>query len=497
MIFSNGNDSGERWMKREKRITDHEFRGVQQGSIDVADECKSNVGSNDVGDIPFVAFAQTQHCGGSGGKTAQGLYLRVDGAKDGLGYRSEGVKEAEQDSRALFVMMKHLHMHLHMPRVSPWLSRLSHLSHLSHLPTPPSPSRLQHLHLHLHPHHQPHAPRLMHAFTGSEPPTGAAAPEASATDTFRSRAIVAVAASILLAANIHWYLTTDRPEKPKPLEFDRFNRFALIDVIPVTHDTSLFRFRAAHHTPDAAKAQAAKRENRNVKEAIVPTTNEYVPAPNHIVIKDDSCQIGRSYTPITYARDHFDLLVKKYENGSMSSMIHDLKVGEGFIVARGPILSFPYKSNMADNVVMIAGGTGITPMYQLIKDILRNPAESSKISLVYGSKSENDVLLGTELQILAQMFPDRLKVNHIIQSSSHDGSKQTWQGISHRGTFITDKVLKECAIPSPEQNPLILVCGPDQMVESIAGEKRSENNQGPLKGVLANMGYNAQQVFKF
>jgi cytochrome-b5 reductase len=36
-------------------------------------------------------------------------------------------------------------------------------------------------------------------------------------------------------------------------------------------------------------------------------------------------------------------------------------------------------------VGLIAGGTGITPMYQLIKAIFKNPNDKTKVSLVYGN----------------------------------------------------------------------------------------------------------------
>jgi NAD(P)H-flavin reductase len=69
-------------------------------------------------------------------------------------------------------------------------------------------------------------------------------------------------------------------------------------------------------------------------------------------VKDESCQIGRSYTPITYGKNHFDLLVKKYMNGSVSNMIHDMKVGE-YLCARGPIRTFDYSTNMVNHLGMV------------------------------------------------------------------------------------------------------------------------------------------------
>jgi cytochrome-b5 reductase len=51
--------------------------------------------------------------------------------------------------------------------------------------------------------------------------------------------------------------------------------------------------------------------------------------------------------------------------------------------------SFLSRVNMSrhEAIGLIAGGTGITPMYQLIKAIFKNPKEKTKVTLVYGNVS--------------------------------------------------------------------------------------------------------------
>jgi cytochrome-b5 reductase len=45
---------------------------------------------------------------------------------------------------------------------------------------------------------------------------------------------------------------------------------------------------------------------------------------------------------------------------------------------------------------MIAGGTGITPMLQLIREMLQNPDESIELRLIFANQSEDDILLRDE-----------------------------------------------------------------------------------------------------
>lgn len=60
---------------------------------------------------------------------------------------------------------------------------------------------------------------------------------------------------------------------------------------------------------------------------------------------------------------------------------------------------------------MIAGGTGITPMYQVAHAILKDPRDRTDISLIFGNISEEDILIPEELDALAKAHPKRFKVN--------------------------------------------------------------------------------------
>ena len=84
---------------------------------------------------------------------------------------------------------------------------------------------------------------------------------------------------------------------------------------------------------------------------------------------------------------------------------------------RGPFGHFHYdrpghyKNHKLESEVkrinMIAGGTGLTPMYQVMKAILSNPADLTEIRLLYANQTEADILLRPELEALAKSHPDR------------------------------------------------------------------------------------------
>ena len=119
----------------------------------------------------------------------------------------------------------------------------------------------------------------------------------------------------------------------------------------------------------------------------------------------------RPYTPTSSAGavGHLDLIVKIYEAGVMSAHIGKLAVGDA-LEMKGPIVKLPYEANTWPAIGMVAGGTGITPMLQVAAAALADPADKTKVSLVYGNVAEEDILLRDEIDAMAKAHPDRFEV---------------------------------------------------------------------------------------
>lgn len=81
----------------------------------------------------------------------------------------------------------------------------------------------------------------------------------------------------------------------------------------------------------------------------------------------DNSMVSRAYTPVTldkFERGYFDLIVKRYANGYFSEWFHRMTIGES-MEFRGPVTTLRYEPNVVTTLGMVAGGTGITPMYCL------------------------------------------------------------------------------------------------------------------------------------
>ena len=59
---------------------------------------------------------------------------------------------------------------------------------------------------------------------------------------------------------------------------------------------------------------------------------------------------------------------------------------------------------------MLAGGSGITPMFQVVQAILRNPFDTTRVSLVYANVAKEDILLREQMDALAQSEKSRFQV---------------------------------------------------------------------------------------
>jgi cytochrome-b5 reductase len=172
----------------------------------------------------------------------------------------------------------------------------------------------------------------------------------------------------------------------------------------------------------------------------------------------------------------------------MSEHIHSMNVGDR-LSFKGPIPKYPWEANKHRHIALIAGGTGITPMYQLLRVIFRNPDDKTKVTLVYGNVTEQDILLRKELLELENTYPQRFKTFYVLDNPSKE-----WTGGSG---YITKELLK-VVLPEPKEEDIkVFVCGPPGMHQAISGPKVSPKEQGELTGALKDLGYNKDQVYKF
>lgn len=156
--------------------------------------------------------------------------------------------------------------------------------------------------------------------------------------------------------------------------------------------------------------------------------------------------------------------IKRVENGTVSNHIfRNTKVGQQISVSKpmGKFIVNPVSSEKRKHF-FFAAGSGITPIYTMIHDILTNEPNSS-ICLLYGNKSLNQILFRNELEALAQQNNHRFSITHLISDEELEHKKQ--DNISYSNGQIEKENIKHIfeADNINPKNSLFYICGPNTM----------------------------------
>ncbi len=135
-------------------------------------------------------------------------------------------------------------------------------------------------------------------------------------------------------------------------------------------------------------------------------------------------------------------------------------------------------------------------MYQLARAIFKNPSDKTKVTLIFGNLTEADILLKHEFQDLENTYPNRFRAFYLL-----DKPPDGWtQGSGHVSTELLKTVLPEpkaTKTKGGEEDLKIFVCGPPGLYKAVCGAKKSPQDQGELVGMLKELGYEKDQVYKF
>ncbi|KAJ0278087.1 hypothetical protein COL940_007465 [Colletotrichum noveboracense] len=184
---------------------------------------------------------------------------------------------------------------------------------------------------------------------------------------------------------------------------------------------------------------------------------------------------------LTYDAGYLELMVKKYPDGKQSTHLHSLAPGQKLLFAAA-LKGHQWKPNSYPHVTLIAGGAGITPIYQLAQGILRNPQDRTAITLVFGVNSDQDVLLKKEFEEFEREFPGRFRAVYTVSNPV--------AGSPYRKGYVTKQLLEEVAPVPKTAETKVFVCGPPAMEAALVGKRT-------VPGILQELGYRKDQIHQF
>lgn len=249
--------------------------------------------------------------------------------------------------------------------------------------------------------------------------------------------VVTFCVGLLCTLTVMYFLGLFRvsPASKNALSREEWRSFPLIKRTPVSKSTSVLEF--------AIPGQLG------------------LPIGQHVSVRApvNGRMVMRSYTPISDVDAHgsVQLLVKSYPTGNLSRVLGELQVGAS-VEMKGPKGKFLYRPNMTERIGMLAGGTGITPCFQVLKAALKDENDQTRFDLLYANVSEDEILLKNELDTLMREHPLRFRVQYFLNVPP-----EGWDG----GVgFITRDAIADF-LPLATQDCRILMCGPPPMIEAM------------------------------
>jgi ferredoxin-NADP reductase len=237
---------------------------------------------------------------------------------------------------------------------------------------------------------------------------------------------------------------------------------------------------------------------------VLPSNQQISPKPGQFLTFDwmiDGKPVKRSYTICSSPtqRNFVEITPKRVENGHVSKFLNDRATIGMTVKARGPYGKFHFDESKHKRIVLIAAGSGITPMVAMLRYI-DDLCLTVDVTLIYCVRTERDLIFANELVTLSSRIPG---FRYAVVLSQAGDEWKGWKGRLRREVLDReiDKPL-DC---------MFFLCGPpsfmdlarslvnDMGVETsrvlqesfgggVSGEKASVTATGPLEIRLARSG---------
>lgn len=168
--------------------------------------------------------------------------------------------------------------------------------------------------------------------------------------------------------------------------------------------------------------------------------------------------VKRSYSLSSAPNEgSFNITIKKIPGGAASGfLVEELEVGK--IIPMTPpagIFTYTSKKVTTDNLVLVAAGSGITPMFSILKTAL---PENKNVHLIYCNRDQNNIIFADELKALQSKYSN-LKITHVISQP-----KGEWKGIIGRADI---PVLTELFSVANPKEAHYYMCGPVGLMDAV------------------------------
>ncbi len=196
----------------------------------------------------------------------------------------------------------------------------------------------------------------------------------------------------------------------------------------------------------------------------VPAIFRDFSAGQHITIKvnikGETLYRTFSISSIPNTDNSLTLTIKKIKGGKVTNFLaENLNVGNSLEVTApsGQFYLNPEPANKK-HYVLIAGGSGITPIYSMIGTILKFEPKS-KITLLYANRTSNSIIFKEKIEQWTKEYPTQLEVKHFL--SEEENPQNAVKG------YITRISLEEMVNNYGKNKLDFYLCGPEIMTNKL------------------------------
>lgn len=171
-------------------------------------------------------------------------------------------------------------------------------------------------------------------------------------------------------------------------------------------------------------------------------------------------EIRRSYSLCSSPLDNeWRVAVKKLEGGVFSTYANEgLRVGDTLEVSK-PEGRFGIKSISAkpQHYLLIAAGSGITPMLSILKTVLATEPQS-QVTLIYGNQNRGSIIFKQELENLKNKNLSRLSLYHVLSRERAEADFMSGRIDQSKINYFLQKIIPAATIDE------VFLCGPEDMI---------------------------------
>jgi ring-1,2-phenylacetyl-CoA epoxidase subunit PaaE len=191
----------------------------------------------------------------------------------------------------------------------------------------------------------------------------------------------------------------------------------------------------------------------------------------HFNIDNQTHKRAYSFSSNPYTDKDLKVTIKKVDKGLVSNYVHNnLKVGDklDFDNPTGMFYVEP-KNATKKQYVLFAAGSGITPMFSIVKSVLSQD-DTSKILLIYANKDMDSIIFHKEVNELQKKHKENFAVEHII------GANKSHIGKYHKGRVsgaLLNTIFSKYKIDLHQNE--FMICGPSGYMDAVQAILQENN----------------------